>query len=330
MSKARWLVARHRCDHRAKSDPEVLDHVHRQQAPTRHPTDHDTVGAHWYLVDDALTCYAGTPKAKSVETANWGVIVLDFVTRLLFVTLICTAASAMGRSVTSLGRIEPHNGVYQVAGPSDASVVSTLRVEEGQRVNRGEILATLDTHGLRTAELKRAEVELNLARKVLVRQLALKQTSATSVARLEEAERDVLVREAELLAAQESLSLTQVAAPVSGQILLIHAREGERIGPSGLLELGQTQQMYVVAEVYETDIALVHVGQSVTVSSPALTGPITGKVERIGKIIGKNDILDLDPVARIDSRVVEVFILLDSSEAVSSLTYLQVDVEIHN
>ena len=253
-----------------------------------------------------------------------------FVTRVLLLVLVSAAAPASARSVTSLGRIEPLNGVYQIAGPSDASVVSKLWVEEGQMVNQGDILATLDTFGLRTAELKRAEVDLDLARKVLTRQSALRQTSATSEARLEEAERDVLVREAELVAAQERLALARVTAPIAGQVLLVHARAGERIGTSGLLELGQTQHMYVVAEVYETDIGLVKEGQAATISSPALSEALNGNVERIGSIIGKNDILDLDPVARTDSRVVEVFIRLDDSEAVASLTYLQVDVEIHD
>jgi HlyD family secretion protein len=253
-----------------------------------------------------------------------------WVTGVLLLVLISAATPTMARSVTSLGRIEPLNGVYQIAGPSDASVVSKLWVEEGQMVDQGDILATLDTYGLRNAELKRAAVDLDLARKVLKRQSALRQTSVTSEARLEEAERDVLVREAELMAAQERLALARVTAPIDAQVLLVHAREGERIGTSGLLELGQTRHMYVVAEVYETDIGLVKEGQAATITSPALSEPMSGSVERIGSIIGKNDILDLDPVARTDSRVIEVFILLDDPQAVASLTYLQVDVEIHD
>ena len=253
-----------------------------------------------------------------------------FVDGVLIFLLMTAATLVLARSVTSLGRIEPLNGVYQIAGPTDASVVSKLWVEEGQMVDQGDILATLDTYGLRNAEVKIAEVDLDLARKTLTRQSALRQTSATSEARLEEAERDVLVGEAELAAAQERLALAQVSAPVAGQVLLVHAREGERIGSSGLLELGQTQHMYVVAEVYETDIGLVSEGQAVTISSPALSGTLNGSVERIGSIIGKNDILDLDPVARTDSRVIEVFVLLEDSAAVATLTYLQVDVEFHD
>ena len=55
---------------------------------------------------------------------------------------------------------------------------------------------------------------------------------------------------------------------------------------------------------------------------------MTGKVERIGHLVARNEALGLDPVARIDSRIVEVFILLDDPKAVASLTNLQVDVEI--
>lgn len=251
-----------------------------------------------------------------------------FLSVALILSLVCFSPLALGRAVSSLGRIEPLNGVYRLAGPSDLSVVSKLRVVEGQFVEEGDLLATLDTYELRQAEVKRAQVAVDHAHKVLTRQQELKRTSVTSEARLEEAERDVQLREAELVAARAVLDRAVVRAPVGGQVLLIHARPGERIGPSGLLELGETRQMYVVAEVYETDIGLVQVGQGAIISSPALGGEITGKVERIGKIIGKSDVLDLDPVARTDSRVVEVFILLDDPEAVAALTNLQVEVEI--
>ena len=249
---------------------------------------------------------------------------------IVCLSLMSMAQAAAARAVSSLGRVEPHDGVYQLAGPSDISVVAELRVDEGQMVAKGEVLATLDTHEVQSAEVKRAEVDLDHARRVLERNSALKQSSFQSEARLDEAQRDVQVLEAELTAARAKLARSLVKAPVAGQVLAIHAREGERIGPEGLLELGQTQRMYVVAEVYETDIGLVEVGQAATATSPTLPDPITGKVERIGKIVAKNDVLDLDPVARMDSRVVEVFILLDDPEAVAALTNLQVDVEIKN
>ena len=86
--------------------------------------------------------------------------------------------------------------------------------------------------------------------------------------------------------------------------------------------------MYTVAEVYETDIGKVHVGQRATITSPALHGELMGTVERIGMKIGKRDVLDVDPAASTDARVVEVHIRLDDSRAVAGLTNLQVEVRI--
>ena len=57
-----------------------------------------------------------------------------------------------------------------------------------------------------------------------------------------------------------------------------------------------------------------------------MDAPDAGTVERNGKVIGKNDVLDMDPEARMDSREVEVLILLDEPGRVAGLTNLQVDV----
>ena len=53
-------------------------------------------------------------------------------------------------------------------------------------------------------------------------------------------------------------------------------------------------------------------------------------MHKIGFLIGKNDILDTDPAAKEDTRVVEVEILLapQDSERVAKLTNLEVDVTI--
>ena len=87
-------------------------------------------------------------------------------------------------------------------------------------------------------------------------------------------------------------------------------------------------KMYAVAEVYETDILHVKVGQNARIKSPALSQPLTGTVEQIGRWVGKLDLLSTDPTARTDARVVEVKVRLDDSKAVAGLTNLQVTVEI--
>jgi HlyD family secretion protein len=140
-----------------------------------------------------------------------------------------------------------------------------------------------------------------------------------------------------LASAQQNLNLAKarldramIRAARSGRVLRIIAHEGEAIGTSGILDLGDTRQMYVVAEVNETDLRLVKIGQPVTITSRngAFSQPLSGKVAEIGWQVFKNNVLDDDPAANADARVVEIKIRLDDSKSVEGMTNLQVDVRV--
>lgn len=131
--------------------------------------------------------------------------------------------------------------------------------------------------------------------------------------------------------AQADLDLSYVKSPITGQILKIHTRPGEKISDKGIAEIGQTQQMYVVAEVYESDIDKVRLNQRAKITGDSISGELQGTVAQIGLKIGKKDVLDTDPAADVDARVVEVKIRLEpeDSKRVSGLTNLKVDVKIY-
>ncbi|MBW2281684.1 MAG: efflux RND transporter periplasmic adaptor subunit [Deltaproteobacteria bacterium] len=228
-----------------------------------------------------------------------------------------------------MGRIEPRGGVVRVSGPSRPSVViSKLRVKEGERVEVGQVIAVLDTHEVQAAEVTRLRAEVRNSERDYQRQRTLRDRGALSAAGLESwlLKRDVA--RANLQRARAELEQSSVVSPVSGRVLDVHTRNGERVGPEGIVEIGETSAMYAIAEVYETDIGRVKIGQRATIRSPALAGPLEGTVERIGLKIGKKDILSSDPVAATDARVVEVEIVLDASAPVAMLTNLTVEVEI--
>ncbi|MEM9004326.1 MAG: efflux RND transporter periplasmic adaptor subunit [Cyanobacteria bacterium P01_F01_bin.86] len=134
-----------------------------------------------------------------------------------------------------------------------------------------------------------------------------------------------------LALAEAQLAQTIIRAPSAGQILKLYAEPGEAVTTSNpILALGNTDQMYIVAEVDETGIGDVALGQKATITSRngAFDQELTGTVEEIGLQIFKNDVLDDDPAANADARVVEVRIRVDQSEVIASLTNLQVDVAI--
>lgn len=140
------------------------------------------------------------------------------------------------------------------------------------------------------------------------------------------AEAEVRSAQAALRQAQADLALAEIIAPRNGQILKIHAHPGEKIDNLGILELGETRQMVAIAEVYESDIHRVKIGQSARITSAALEGELSGIVDRVGLQIQRQDVINADPSANIDSRVVEVRVRLDetASQKVAGLTNLQV------
>ncbi|BAZ37620.1 cyclic nucleotide modulated ABC exporter membrane fusion protein [Calothrix sp. NIES-4101] len=132
----------------------------------------------------------------------------------------------------------------------------------------------------------------------------------------------------QLKSAEAQLEQSIIRSPKAGKILKIFTHPGEAISQQGVLRLGDTRTMYAVAEVYETDVKFVNLGQRASITSPAFAKPLTGKVTEIGQMVFKNNLLGDDPTARSDVRVVEVKICLDQSQLVASLSQLQVDVQI--
>ncbi|WP_439342476.1 HlyD family efflux transporter periplasmic adaptor subunit [Vacuolonema iberomarrocanum] len=188
-----------------------------------------------------------------------------------------------------------------------------------------------------TAERQLQQAQADLTRIQTTNQQQIQQAEATFDQLAEVRPVDVAAAEAEVAAAiaqveeaKATLEQAYVRSPRAGQIIEIHTQPGEVIDSEGVATLGQTQQMMAIAEVYQTDIATVAVDQSATVTSPAIPNELQGTVERIGLRVGQQEVVDDDPAANLDARVVEVHVRLDpaSSRQVEGLTNLQVTVQI--
>ena len=142
------------------------------------------------------------------------------------------------------------------------------------------------------------------------------------------ADANIEVARASMTSVEANLRRAQLRAPIDGRILEVNAKPGEIIGHEGVLELANVNRMYAIAEVYETDIRHVHVGQKATVSSAALEKPLSGAVKYIRQKVEKQDEIGTDPAALKDARIIEVKILLDDPAPVAGLTNLQVEVVI--
>ena len=181
-------------------------------------------------------------------------------------------------------------------------------------------------------QLNEANASLKRTIETLQKQLTESKARLNSIAEIRPT--DVQVAQANLQSAKASvkqaqaeLNLSSIPSPINGQVLKINTWPGEIIGNKGILELGQTQQMYVVAEVYETDIKKVRLGQTVIITSEAFPEKIKGTVADIGLQVGRQNIFNTNPGSNTDNRIVDVKIRIDNladNQRLSSLTNLQV------
>lgn len=191
-----------------------------------------------------------------------------------------------------------NNSLFQEGAISEADLdAKRLRVEATQEQIRQAQNALTSLAEVRPEDVQIAEAELNSA-----------------LAAVKQAEAD--------------LEQTYVRSPMTAQVIKIHARPGEVIGADGIAEIGQTDQMKVVAQVYETDIGRVQIGQKATATGTAFSGELTGRVSQIGLQVSRQDVFENNPLADTDNRVIEVKIDLDpeSSRKVNGFSNLQVQV----
>lgn len=141
-------------------------------------------------------------------------------------------------------------------------------------------------------QLSEAQATRNRTEATLLKQLS---EGKATLAEIEEVRPvDVAVAKAELeeakaavQQAQADLDRAYIRAPENGQILKIHTRPGETIADRGIMAIGHTDQMYAIAEVYETDVNKIRVGQKAKITSFGFLETLTGKVDEIGLQIGK-------------------------------------------
>lgn len=158
---------------------------------------------------------------------------------------------------------------------------------------------------------------------------ARKASCASAATHVRLAETGVEVASAHLGRAEIEAQRSYIKAPSDGRVLDVLLRPGELIGEAGILELGQVDRMYAIAEIFETDIRSVRIGQRATIRSAALERELQGTVRHIRHKVQKQDEIGTDPAARKDARIIEVAIELEDPGPAAGLTNLQVEVLIH-
>jgi HlyD family secretion protein len=142
------------------------------------------------------------------------------------------------------------------------------------------------------------------------------------------AQAEVALAEAGLAEAEALLELTVIRAPIDGRILRVHKKVGETVSDARdtpILTMGDIATLRVRAEVDETDIARVAIGQPAYVRADAFgEAQFRGKVVSIRPSLDRKRIRIDSPSERLDVKILEV--LIDLEQDVRLLPGLRVDV----
>jgi HlyD family secretion protein len=237
--------------------------------------------------------------------------------RVTEATLLQTQASNAASLREAQAALERAEAAATVARADLARATSLLERGVTTRADFDQIVATTT----------KAERDVESALATLSRYASGSETVQADIA---VARAKVDAASADLDTATQNLDRAYVRAPETGRVLNIKARTGERPTSDGIIDLGDTSQMTVEAEVYQTLIGRVTIGDRVIVSAEALSQDLIGVVSAIGLEIGRQSIMSDDPASNTDARVVDVIIVLDdvSSALAQRFTNLEAIVRI--
>jgi HlyD family secretion protein len=168
-------------------------------------------------------------------------------------------------------------------GPDETGRIETLTVREGDQVERGALLFTVDPD-LQLADVSMQEAAVKNAQLAYDRAQQLAKTQAGTQKALDEAEAALRTAQARLNSAQTRLTRRKVFSPVSGSVQQIYYRGGELV-PAGkpILALLPPANLKVRFFVNEATLPKLHFGDPVTITCDGCDAGIIAKISFISR-----------------------------------------------
>jgi RND family efflux transporter MFP subunit len=160
--------------------------------------------------------------------------------------------------------------------------VHHIRYEEGDAVSEGDILLEIDPDTIKSS-LRRDQDNVSVIERKLTRFQSLVQEGLVSKQEIEDLENSLVAARESLKRTQLQLTKSQPRSPITGHVDHLYIDRGEYVDPGKpLVRLLKVDQLKVIADIPEKDIAYLSVGQQVKIT-PAkihakLVAPVTGKI----------------------------------------------------
>lgn len=229
------------------------------------------------------------------------------------------------RRVAAEGRVVTYPGAEVKVGSDRAGRVVAVRVVEGARVRKGDVLALLESDELAAsvaaagARLAEAEAEVRLAELTRERKRALVAERIVATSDLDQAERDLEIARARRATAsaetarlQAQLRKTRIVSPIDGTVTSRVVDPGETVESGDpVATIADLRRLRVEGEADEADAGALAVGAEVAVSADGYPGQAwAGRIEEVADSVTLRALKPQDPGRPTDTRILAVKVAL--------------------
>ena len=234
-------------------------------------------------------------------------------------------------AVAALGQLSPAGEIRELAAPISqfgaSPRITQLLVSEGDFVKKGDTLVIFENREKLIVDLEKVDnlirtinLEISLKEEQIKRYELALEKDAYSFVQLSQRKDELLKLKKQKINSvgdkkniEIDLFNSKLKSPIDGIVLSINTRVGERPNNEGILDIGSSQKMEALIEVYESDIDRVFISQDVELSSEngGFQKKLKGKVIRISPQVKQRKVLSTDPTGDADARIIEVLVKLE-------------------
>jgi membrane fusion protein (multidrug efflux system) len=234
-------------------------------------------------IEPAPAPVAPTPAPSPTFVARWKKPILIVAGIAAVIAAVFYAIDSFTHEETDDAYVTGH--LHEIA-PRISEVVTSVRVDDNERVHKGQVLVTLDSSDYRAlaaaaaANLAKAEADLK-------REQPLVALHAYSQQDIDAAKstRDVDLAQQKL--AELQVQYATITAPADGYVGRKNVEVGNRVSSGQTLMVVVEPDLWVVGNFKETQLARMRVGQPVTITIDSIPGKIfTGTVQSFAPATG--------------------------------------------
>lgn len=169
--------------------------------------------------------------------------------------------------------------------PKTTATVTRINVRAGDKVEQGEVLATLDGD-ITESQISEVETQLELARTLYEKQKNLREQGIGSEVEFLQAENQVNALEKQLNTLTKQYNNYTIRATIAGTVNQVLLKEGETVNMgSPVFQIANAEALKVTAEVSEAYISTVDQGDSVAIMLPSLDITHNATLDVVSKVI---------------------------------------------